>query len=166
MIKVPDHVTLFAVSRYPLNLSGIHGQTHWERVHKWGMALSLGSKRADPNVVAHFAVLHDMCRRHDGTDPEHGPRASALLEENIDVLTHLTTGQRRKLLTAISGHSDGTTSKDDTIGCCWDADRLDLPRVGLTPEPKYMSTESGLYTLRELYGPHLSVVPVKQSKKL
>jgi len=29
-----------------------------------------------------------------------------------------------------------------TVGCCWDADRLDLPRVGIVPEARFMSTPS------------------------
>ena len=27
-----------------------------------------------------------------------------------------------------------------TVGCCWDADRLDLPRVGVAPTAEFMST--------------------------
>jgi uncharacterized protein len=33
-------------------------------------------------------------------------------------------------------------SEHPTIGTCWDADRLDLGRVGARPDPKYMSTEA------------------------
>jgi uncharacterized protein len=29
------------------------------------------------------------------------------------------------------------------IGACWDADRLDLTRVGIIPDPDMMSTEPG-----------------------
>ena len=31
-------------------------------------------------------------------------------------------------------------SEHPTIGTCWDADRLDLGRVGIVPQPKFMST--------------------------
>ena len=38
-------------------------------------------------------------------------------------------------------HSDGYTDHDDiTVKVCWDADRLDLSRVGITPNPKKMCT--------------------------
>jgi hypothetical protein len=37
----------------------------------------------------------------------------------------------------------GQLSDDPTIGTCWDADRLDLVRVGTQSEPSYMSTEFG-----------------------
>jgi hypothetical protein len=30
-----------------------------------------------------------------------------------------------------------------TIGCCWDADRLDLSRVGIEPDTELMSTDAG-----------------------
>ena len=36
--------------------------------------------------------------------------------------------------------ADGETTTDPTIGCCWDADRLDLGRVGIEPEAEYQST--------------------------
>jgi hypothetical protein len=29
---------------------------------------------------------------------------------------------------------------DPTVGACWDADRLDLPRVGVTVDPRLLST--------------------------
>jgi uncharacterized protein len=40
-------------------------------------------------------------------------------------------------------HTSGLTSPDPTIGTCWDADRLDIGRVGITPCGHYMSTVAG-----------------------
>lgn len=37
----------------------------------------------------------------------------------------------------------GLTTTNPTIGCCWDADRLDLGRVGIEPDPELMSTDAG-----------------------
>ncbi|TML82741.1 MAG: hypothetical protein E6G09_09645, partial [Actinobacteria bacterium] len=37
----------------------------------------------------------------------------------------------------------GLTTTNPTIGCCWDADRLDLGRVGIEPDPELMSTIAG-----------------------
>jgi uncharacterized protein len=34
-------------------------------------------------------------------------------------------------------------SADVLIGMCWDADRLDLTRIGVTPDPALMSTPAG-----------------------
>jgi uncharacterized protein len=40
-------------------------------------------------------------------------------------------------------HTHGKLSSDPTVGACWDADRLDLTRVGIVPDPARMSTEAG-----------------------
>jgi uncharacterized protein len=34
------------------------------------------------------------------------------------------------------------TATDPTVGCCFDADRLDLARCGITPNPELLSTEA------------------------
>jgi uncharacterized protein len=44
---------------------------------------------------------------------------------------------------ACSWHAHGHLSDDPTIGTCWDADRLDLGRVGVYPAAQYMSTAFG-----------------------
>lgn len=40
-------------------------------------------------------------------------------------------------------HADGYTADDQTIGACWDADRLCLWRGETAPHPKLMSTTPG-----------------------
>jgi uncharacterized protein len=44
------------------------------------------------------------------------------------------------LVTACSRHTCGSVSADPTIGTCWDADRLDLARFGIVPDPELLST--------------------------
>ena len=44
---------------------------------------------------------------------------------------------------ACTWHTHGKLSDDPTIGTCWDADRLDLGRVGMQPKARYMSTTFG-----------------------
>jgi uncharacterized protein len=44
---------------------------------------------------------------------------------------------------ACTWHTHSQLSDNPTIGTCWDADRLDLGRVGVEPSPEYMSTEFG-----------------------
>ena len=39
--------------------------------------------------------------------------------------------------------SQAEPTGNPTIDCCIDADRLDLPRVGITPDPERMLTEAG-----------------------
>ncbi len=44
------------------------------------------------------------------------------------------------LLTACTLHTVGREHPDITVQTCWDADRLDLMRVGIRPHPKYLNT--------------------------
>ena len=46
-----------------------------------------------------------------------------------------------QLTHAIRHHSGGEVSTDATIQSCWDADRLDLGRVGITPAAEFLSSE-------------------------
>ena len=49
----------------------------------------------------------------------------------------------RLLVVACEGHEKGRVSDDPTVGACWDADRLDLTRIGARPVERYMSTAKG-----------------------
>ena len=42
---------------------------------------------------------------------------------------------------ACVNHSGGQTRSDPTVLTCWDADRLDLGRVGIAVNPKYLGTK-------------------------
>jgi uncharacterized protein len=44
------------------------------------------------------------------------------------------------LYRACEGHTHERTHPDVTIQTCWDADRLDLGRVGITPHPSRLCT--------------------------
>ena len=46
-----------------------------------------------------------------------------------------------QLAYACRHHSDGLTEADVTVQTCWDADRLDLARVGIEPEPRLLCTQ-------------------------
>jgi uncharacterized protein len=54
----------------------------------------------------------------------------------------LTEEQFTKLHFAVQQHNGGKPTTDPTIGVCFDADRLDLLRVGILPNPKLLSTEA------------------------
>ena len=45
-----------------------------------------------------------------------------------------------QLVYACQYHSDGLTEADTTVQTCWDADRLDLGRVGIKPNPSRLCT--------------------------
>ena len=128
---------IFACRAHP-----VHGPTHWNRVEKNGLELA-AETGADETVVRLFAILHDTCRLNDDDDPGHGPRAADMLGTLIGILLNLDPHRLVLLEQAIRHHTDGLTSEDPTIGTCWDADRLDLGRVGKNPEARYMSTEEG-----------------------
>jgi hypothetical protein len=42
-------------------------------------------------------------------------------------------------------HSNGAVDADPTIQTCWDADRLDLGRVGIKPPARYLSLEAATH---------------------
>lgn len=121
---------------------GVHGIPHWIRVRRVGLHLSVHTG-ADPLVVELFALLHDACRHTEGPDPGHGARAAALLTALTDQgHLHLTPRQRQQLVEALRDHvSGGCQGRDATVSTCFDADRLDLWRVGIQPDPDRMATE-------------------------
>ncbi len=123
-----------------------HGPDHWDRVSKHSLAVSryLG---IDPLVPYIFALVHDSQRQDDGVDPDHGPRAGAfVLEHRGDLFGFLSEGDIETLAKACELHSNGQTEGDALVKACWDADRLDLGRVGVRPEPGRLCTE---YAKRE-----------------
>lgn len=130
------------ISRSTSHGSLLHGLSHWERVGRNGLDLAADTEGADVDVVLLFALFHDSMRLNDGHDPEHGHRGGVLARE-LRKLLPLGDGQLARLQEACAGHTDGLTSVDPTIGACWDADRLDLPRVGIMPDAALMSTDAG-----------------------
>ena len=127
--------------RYALDLSGIHGLAHWERVRENGLRLArLTGARAD--VVELFAYFHDACRRNDGHDPEHGLRGARLARGLAGSVFDLDPEGLALLVEACTGHTHGGTVAQITVAACWDADRLDLARVGKTPRPELLCTDA------------------------
>ena len=122
--------------------SHIHGERHWRTVGANGLWLAEPLGSADTYVIFLFALLHDSMRENDHVDPGHGPRAAAFAGElHGEGLLAITTKQLELLQHACYEHTNGLVSDDPTVGACWDADRLDLPRVGVTPRPELFSTD-------------------------
>ena len=124
--------------QYKLDWRGIHGQGHWERVRRVGLALA-AKTGADVRVVELFAYLHDSCRLNDGRDPEHGRRAALFAATLRGACFDLEDAQFDLLCQAMAGHSDGGLDSRADVGTCWDADRFDLGRVSILPEPRFLS---------------------------
>jgi uncharacterized protein len=126
---------------YALPWDGYHGITHWARVLENGLRLA-GETGANIEVVRLFAILHDSRRINEGSDPDHGPRAAEFARTLRGRLFDLPEPEFRLLHRACAGHTHERTHPDMTIQTCWDADRLDLGRVGITPHPSRLCTEA------------------------
>ena len=120
----------------------VHGPDHWRRVERNGLLLATRTG-ADVTVVRLFALFHDSRRVHDGWDDGHGARG-AEFAASLRGSEYMLDDNRFELLRyACVWHTDGKYHEDPTIGTCWDADRLDLGRVGIIPDATFMSTEFG-----------------------
>lgn len=125
--------------RYQLDWHGIHGVSHWARVRLNGLKLSARTG-AIPEIVELFAFLHDSCRVDDGFDREHGWRAARFATSLLGTHIFLPDRQFDLLLQACGGHTVSDPHHNVTVQTCWDADRLDLGRVGIVPDPMRLCT--------------------------
>jgi len=132
-------VLLAVQDQYLLCWTGIHGIGHWGRVLETGLRLATETG-ADREVVTLFALFHDACRRNDARDPGHGSRGATLAAPLQGTLFDINTRQLELLLEACTLHTRGITEADPTVMTCWDADRLDLLRVGIDPAPHKLCT--------------------------
>jgi uncharacterized protein len=130
-------------SEFSLDWAGIHGAPHWGRVMRNGFLLQEreGGRR---DIIKLFALLHDHWRIHEGSDHDHGLRAA---ESALTIRGELFDNDLEgfsALITALKGHSDGRLGKRESaiVRVCWDADRLDLGRVGIRPDPRLLCTSS------------------------
>lgn len=133
------------VSGYRLKSAmSVHGLWHWEKVEKNALAIAKRTPGADPLVAQVFSLIHDTKRENEDTDPEHGHRSAEYAEKLFGRgRLEITKDQLGVLMEACRLHNDGQVSDNPTIGACWDADRLDLTRVGIIPDPALLSTQAG-----------------------
>lgn len=142
--------------------SMLHGVAHWTRVHRYGLLLAetLELSESEKIAVALFGWTHDLARTDDGGGNQHSIDGA---EYVAHVTNTLFSDFPKDTLTivqnAIRYHSDGMNAEEalyslslandsswsrsailNTIGCCWDADRLDLLRLGIVPRESKMST--------------------------
>jgi uncharacterized protein len=124
---------------YALPWQGTHGVAHWARVLENGLRLAQET-RAHAAVVQLFAVFHDARRVNEGADPGHGRRGAELAAALRGECFSLSDVEFALLCDACTRHTDGRTDADITVQTCWDADRLDLGRVGICPAPARLCT--------------------------
>jgi len=127
---------------YTLPLRGYHGVLHWARVTENGMRIA-EANGADAEVVRLFAVFHDARRVNEHIDDGHGQRGGDLARSLRGSLVHLDSRRFELLYEACRLHTRGLTGDDATLGACWDADRLDLGRVGIKPRSQRLCTQTG-----------------------
>ncbi len=87
-----------------------------------------------------YTILKEKVKIYD---PHHGKRAIEYIKRlNIGGVFHLNDKQLEQLMFACEHHSNHRIKSEDiTIQTCWDADRLDLYRVGEIPYDKFLNTE-------------------------
>ena len=126
---------------YQMDHNGLHGFDHWMRVLHNGRLLA-DAENANLKVVELFCILHDTRRLNEDEDPLHGRRAANFAQTLRGVWFDVTDGEMDFLTEALTFHSDGHSEGDITVQVCWDADRLDLGRVGIRPAPERLCTDT------------------------
>ncbi len=124
-----------------------HDERHWQAVIATGVDLAHRMERsgADVQVAFLFGLLHDVADTYGrkGHGAVAADYARALQAQGV---LELEKHRLELLCDALTRHSDGLTSDDPTIGCCWDADRLQLTRVGAEVDDDLISTEQARHS--------------------
>lgn len=167
-----ERIGRVGLSRFRLDPdSRIHGVPHWQQVFGNAVRISdamfrVRASAIDLEFFAWFAMLHDCCRDNDGRDPEHGARAAYFAVGIVPHNSTMDAESQQSLLRALEFHSAGRTDDPDwRVMVCWDADRLDLPRVGTMPDPARMCTPQGAEFARAMQSQHADPTEVFESMK-
>lgn len=140
MQKIVKEIRQYVHSQWKLGET--HGISHWDRVYNNG--LKLITPEVNSLVVSLFAYLHDSCRLNDGEDINHGKRAAKWIDTLRDTYLKTVSDEDIVLLKeACCLHTIAHKTGNPTIDACFDADRLDLWRVGIIPDPQRLATEKG-----------------------
>ena len=126
--------------QFHIDWEGIHGISHWARVYSNGMRLS-EQTGANTKVVQLFAAFHDSRRYNESRDDRHGPRGAELAAEFLGNYFELSNEEFDLLYQACCLHTTAATHESITVQTCFDADRLDLGRVGIVPKAEYLCTD-------------------------
>lgn len=145
---------------YAQHHSLVHGVAHWARVHRFGLTLSKKLNLTEPEKlsIALFAWCHDLARTDDSGNQHHAYDGACYVEEIVNCLFKgFPEDVLQMAQIAIKHHSDSMNAEEaqhagkidtpfsrestlNVLGCCWDADRLDLLRLNIIPEETRMST--------------------------
>jgi uncharacterized protein len=128
------------VSDFPLGIGTLHGPSHWVRVERNGLYLA-DKMGLHGKLVSYFALFHDCQRINESVDDGHGRRGAEYIDGVIDQITDLSADELELLKQACAGHTDQHQTDEPFFAVCWDADRLDLGRVGSELKLKYFNTQ-------------------------
>jgi len=143
--KCSQALIQFLRQQFQIDWWGHHGIAHWARVRANGLMLA-SQTGAIRHVVELFAYFHDSCRINEHQDEGHGVSSAQLAKYLKGKFFDATDHEMDLLCYACEHHSDGMTQGDPTVLTCWDADRLDLGRVGITPKARYLCTTAARTT--------------------
>ena len=137
-----EKVLKAVLGQFALPRDGLHGLPHWARVYENGLRLA-ETVKVDRKILELFALFHDARRISDGVDRDHGRRGAEFAYFCRGLVYDLPDADFSRLYAACSGHTElGTDPGDDTVRVCWDAERLDLARLGIKPRPSCMCTRA------------------------
>jgi uncharacterized protein len=126
---------------FPLRHDKNHGIGHWARVLQNGRHLAR-RLNLPSTVVELFALVHDSQRLVESVDREHGARAGIYVQSLAKRgLIRLSDDELHQLTHACHYHSAGMMAGPPVVQICWDADRLDLARVGALPLSAKLCTD-------------------------
>ena len=129
---------------FKLDLYGIHGINHWERVFLNTQKLSK-YYNIESDVFELFSILHDSQRVDEYADLEHGKRAKKFIENLIEMgMIKLDKKDQDRLLYACENHTKPNKKHklygDLIVQICLDSDKMNIGRVGVVPNEKYFLT--------------------------
>lgn len=137
---IPKKILKQIIKEYELDIyKGIHGIDHWSRVLINGLKIA-ENNNANKNIIIAFSFFHDVRRVRECGDPEHGLRGAKYIQ-TFKYKINLNKEELEKTMIACEGHSSIIHHEDIDIATCWDADRLDLYRVGVKPDSEFLNTE-------------------------
>lgn len=147
--RLSDWRDLLAEARADAPLAGdaMHGEPHWRGVAWAGLRIREFRPELSARFLLAFAILHDCRRVDDGWDRDHGPRAARLAARSGTLLRLVGAEGRDLVAEACRLHDHGLTCPETpVIGACWDADRVNLIRLGFRLDPgrfTVLSNEEG-----------------------
>lgn len=138
----PSELRLWQLVTARFRLGQDSVQSLWQTVRRNGLYLAR-HHATDEEIVRLFALFHDSCRENEYRDPQHDQRG-AQLALAFRQAGHFQLDDLRMdlLVTACNIHNGGPPQTEPTLAVCLDADRLDLGRVGITPDPSLLSTST------------------------